>query len=87
LSSGYTEQGKAGYLVDDESEVDPRWFTGKRSVLVTAGASAPEHLVNNLLERLKREFKGEVETRTLVEEDVSFELPKSARSLSLNVVP
>jgi len=80
------EQGKAGYLIDDEAEVDPMWFTGKRSVLVTAGASAPEHLVNNLLQRLKREFGGVVETRTLVEEDVSFELPKSARTLSLNVV-
>lgn len=80
------EHGKAGYLVDDESEIDPSWFAGKQSVLVTAGASAPEHLVNNLLDRLKREFAGTVETRTLVEEDVSFDLPKSAKTLSLNVV-
>jgi 4-hydroxy-3-methylbut-2-enyl diphosphate reductase len=80
------EQGKKGYLIDDESEVDSAWFAGMQSVLVTAGASAPEHLVNNLLDRLKREFAGVVETRTLVEEDISFELPKSARTLSLNVV-
>jgi len=80
------EQGVPGYLVDDESEIEPAWFAGKKSVLVTAGASAPEHLVNNLLERLKRDFGGEVEIRTLVDEDVSFELPKSARMLRLNVV-
>ena len=77
------EQGKPAYLVDDESELDLSWFAGKQSVLVTAGASAPEHLVQNLIARLKDEFGGEVEQRTLVEEDVFFELPKSARSLSV----
>src|SRR5262245_58232243 len=75
------EAGKAAYLIDDESEIDPAWFAGKNAVLVTAGASAPEHLVKNLLDRLKREFAATVETRTLVEEDVSFELPKSVKSL------
>jgi 4-hydroxy-3-methylbut-2-enyl diphosphate reductase len=75
------EAGKSAYLIDDESEIDPKWFAGKNAVLVTAGASAPEHLVNNLLERLKREFGATIETRTLVEEDVSFELPKSVKSL------
>ena len=49
------------------------------AVLVTAGASAPEHHVQGLLERLRSEFGGEPETRTLIEEDVSFELPKSLR--------
>src|SRR5215217_1583404 len=43
------EQGKAAYLIDDESELDPTWFAGRKdSVLITAGASAPEHLVENL---------------------------------------
>src|SRR5256714_128823 len=77
------EQGKSGYLIDDQSELDMRWFDGVRTVLVTAGASAPEHLVVGLLERLKQAFGGDVETRTLVEEDVSFELPRSARSLAV----
>ncbi|HTL28079.1 MAG TPA: 4-hydroxy-3-methylbut-2-enyl diphosphate reductase [Tepidisphaeraceae bacterium] len=77
------EQGVPGYLVDDQSEIDPAWFKGKQSVLVTAGASAPERLVMDLLDRLKRDFGATVETRTLVEEDVSFELPKSARSLTV----
>jgi 4-hydroxy-3-methylbut-2-enyl diphosphate reductase len=77
------EAGKAGYLIDDQSEIDPKWFEGKDAVLVTAGASAPEHLVNNLLNRLKRDFGATVETRTLVEEDMSFELPKSVKRLAV----
>jgi 4-hydroxy-3-methylbut-2-enyl diphosphate reductase len=77
------EAGKPAYLFDDESEIDPKWFAGKQAVLVTAGASAPEHLVNNLLDRLKRDFGATVETRTLVEEDMSFELPKSVKSLAV----
>jgi 4-hydroxy-3-methylbut-2-enyl diphosphate reductase len=77
------EQGKPAYLIDDESELDPHWFAGKESVLVTAGASAPEHLVQNLVNRLVAEFGGEVEQRTLIEEDISFELPKSAKSLAI----
>jgi 4-hydroxy-3-methylbut-2-enyl diphosphate reductase len=77
------EQGVPAFLIDDESEVDPAWLEGKESVLVTAGASAPEHLVSALLERLKREYNATVDTRTLVEEDVSFELPKSVRRLTV----
>ena len=77
------EQGKPAYLVDDESEIDPKWFEGRNSVLVTAGASAPENLVQNLVNRLVAEFGGTIEQRTIVEEDVFFDLPKSARSLSV----
>jgi 4-hydroxy-3-methylbut-2-enyl diphosphate reductase len=75
--------GKQAYLIDDESELDPGWFDGITTVLVTAGASAPEHLVDGLVERLRHEFGGSVETRTLVEENMSFDLPKSARSLAV----
>ncbi len=77
------EAGKPAYLIDDESELDPTWFNDKHAVLVTAGASAPEHLVNELVKRLKRDFDGEVETRTLMEEGIYFELPKSVRSLEV----
>jgi 4-hydroxy-3-methylbut-2-en-1-yl diphosphate reductase len=77
------EAGKPAYLIDDESELDPAWFNDKHTVLVTAGASAPEHLVNELVKRLRRDFGGEVETRTLMEEGIYFELPKSVRSLAV----
>lgn len=75
--------GKPAYLIDDESELDLNWFNGIDNVLVTAGASAPEHLVDGLVERLCRQFGGNVETRTLVEENMSFDLPKSAKSLAV----
>ena len=77
------EAGKRGYLIDDEYELEAAWLEGAAGVLVTAGASAPEHLVNNLLDRLRRDFGATVETRTLVEEDVSFEPPKSVRKLAV----
>jgi 4-hydroxy-3-methylbut-2-en-1-yl diphosphate reductase len=77
------EVGKSAYLIDDESELQPAWFKGVSAVLVTAGASAPEHLVNALLDRLKREFGGEVEIRTLVEEDVTFDAPRSLKRLAV----
>jgi len=70
-------------LRSDASEIDLSWFAGKKCCLVTAGASAPEHLVQNLIARLQKEFGGEVEQRTLVEEDVFFDLPKSAKSLAV----
>ena len=75
--------GREGYLIDDAREMQPGWIAGKTAVLVTAGASAPDHLVNGLIDRLKNEFNGTVETRTLVEEDVSFALPKSLKSLAI----
>ncbi|MGD1278023.1 MAG: 4-hydroxy-3-methylbut-2-enyl diphosphate reductase [Tepidisphaeraceae bacterium] len=77
------EAGKPAYLIDDESELQTDWFDNKQAVLVTAGASAPEHLVSDLVDRLKRDFGGVVETRTLLEESISFELPKSVRSLAV----
>ena len=78
------EVGKAAYLIDDHSYLKDEWFKGVNSVLITAGASAPDHLVQNLIDRLKRDFKGgEVETRTLVEENIEFLLPKSLRQLEV----
>jgi 4-hydroxy-3-methylbut-2-enyl diphosphate reductase len=75
--------GKRAYLLDDESQLEPSWVAGAKGVFVTAGASAPERLVQALLDRLARDFGGVVETRTLVEEDVSFAPPKSLRSLAV----
>ena len=77
------EAGKPAYLIDDASELKGGWLEGVETVFVTAGASAPERLVNELLARLKDEFGGEVEERTLVQEDVAFSPPKSLRSLTV----
>ena len=77
------QAGKAAYLIDDESEIDPSWFDGVETVLITAGASAPEHLVQELVARLQREHGAEPEIRTVAEEDMSFAPPKSLRSLTV----
>ena len=77
------EHGRPAYLLDDEREMRPEWLENVQTVLVTAGASAPDHLIENLLGRLINEYHGTVETRTLVEEDITFSLPRSARSLSV----
>jgi 4-hydroxy-3-methylbut-2-enyl diphosphate reductase len=73
--------GKSAYLIDDDSEMDPLWFDGVESVLVTAGASAPEHLVEGLIRRLGREYGADPETRVVAREDISFEPPRSLKSL------
>jgi 4-hydroxy-3-methylbut-2-enyl diphosphate reductase len=76
--------GKAAYLIDDESGLRSEWFDdGVESVLVTAGASAPEHLVDGLLDRLKRDYDGQVELRDVAREDVFFEPPRSLKKLAI----
>jgi 4-hydroxy-3-methylbut-2-en-1-yl diphosphate reductase len=76
--------GTPAKLVDDASEIDSAWFQGVKSVLVTAGASAPEHLVQQIVQKLVDDFDGEVEHATIVEEDMSFNLPMSLRVLAEN---
>ena len=70
------QRGLAAHLIQDESEIDPNWLSGATRVGVTAGASAPEVLVQRVLKRLRefgatdiRELNGEPET-------VTFNLPK-----------
>jgi 4-hydroxy-3-methylbut-2-enyl diphosphate reductase len=75
--------GRPAYLIDDARELRPEWLAGARAVMVTAGASAPEHLVEQLLERLRTEHGGTVDVRTLTEEDVSFAPPASLRRLTV----
>lgn len=70
--------GKAGidaHLVDDKSEVRPEWLEGVNTVAVTAGASAPEHLVEDLVAALDEQGYTDVEEVTLKDEDVRFSLP------------
>ncbi|HEY8289437.1 MAG TPA: 4-hydroxy-3-methylbut-2-enyl diphosphate reductase, partial [Acetobacteraceae bacterium] len=69
------ELGKPAYLIDDADALVPAWFAGITSVGVTAGASAPETLVQGVLDGLRR--FGEIEISTLdgVAEDVRFRFP------------
>ena len=73
--------GTRAYLVDDRSEIDHSWFADVNSVIVTAGASAPEHLVQEIVDDLIDNYGGEVEHSHVVEEDMHFALPVSLRIL------
>ncbi len=67
--------GTPAYLVDDGSEVDPAWLVGVETVVVTAGASAPENLVEELVGSLSKFGFTEVEEMEIKQEDVRFSLP------------
>ena len=70
-------QGVPAYMVDNASELDPAWVAGKERVGVTAGASAPEVLVMQLIDRLKQLGAAEVAQVEGIVERVVFPLPKS----------
>ena len=72
-----TGLGVEAYLIDGATEIDPAWLAGKQRVGVTAGASAPEVLVQAVVARLSELGKGEVVQLAGVEENVSFPLPKA----------
>jgi 4-hydroxy-3-methylbut-2-enyl diphosphate reductase len=67
--------GVRGFLVNDWSDVNPEWLKGVHSVAITAGASAPEHLVEELVAALQNEKFTQLEEVELIEEDVRFSLP------------
>jgi 4-hydroxy-3-methylbut-2-enyl diphosphate reductase len=74
--------GKASHLIDRASELRDEWFKASDTVLVTAGASAPEDHVQDCVEYLKAKFGATVETRVVREENVSFKLPTELRVLA-----
>ena len=76
--------GASAYLIDDASEIKPEWLEGKQSVGITAGASAPEVLVKEVVDKLialggssPQELQGQ-------EENVVFSLPKELKMVSLD---
>ena len=70
------QQGVAAYMVDNASELKPKWVAGKRIVGVTAGASAPEVLVKQVVDRLRQLGGGQAAESTGIAEKVVFPLPK-----------
>ena len=67
--------GAEGYLVESAQDIRPEWIRGLKRVGVTAGASAPEHLVQEVVRFLREQGGGEVTEMTLVPEHVVFPLP------------
>ncbi len=72
-----TQGGARGYLVDRAAELDPGWFVNARAIGVTAGASAPEVLVAEVIESIKSMANGTVVETDFAPEGVVFPLPKA----------
>ncbi|HIF9100584.1 TPA: 4-hydroxy-3-methylbut-2-enyl diphosphate reductase [Photobacterium damselae] len=68
--------GTPGYLTDCADDIDPNWLSDVQTVGVTAGASAPEELVNQIIARIKALGDAEVEELTGREENMFFEVPR-----------
>ncbi len=74
----------AAYLIDDADAIHEEWLEGVRTIGLTSGASAPETLVEGVIEHLRRRPGGaEVEQLQVVEEDMHFALPAGLRRLPL----
>ncbi len=69
------EEGVSAYLIEDASQLNPDWVRGKRAVGITAGASAPEDLVQDLISHLREIEPIEVSVLPGIEENVHFRLP------------
>lgn len=71
--------GTPARLIDDQSEIDPSWFDGVETLLVTAGASAPEDLVKAILDELVERYGGLIDESEPVDEGMQFALPVTLR--------
>lgn len=71
--------GPPAYLIDGAADIDDRWFDQVDSVLITAGASAPESVVQECVNYLREKYAATLELRTIRREEVHFALPKELR--------
>lgn len=72
--------GKTAYLIDDVTEFNNEWLQGNETVLITAGASAPEIVVDECVRYLQRTYQAEVEQHVTREEHAIFPLPPELRN-------
>ena len=72
-----SDSGVPSYLVEAPSKIDPRWLEGIESIGITAGASTPEELVHELIDKLREHADLEISTMDGIEENVRFSLPDS----------
>ena len=76
------EAGVAAHLIDGPDDIDLKWFTADDTVLITAGASAPETVVEQCVKLLEERFDAATESRAIREEEVYFPLPKEFRHMA-----
>ena len=73
------DKNVSAHLIDGAADIQSDWFTGQETVLITAGASAPESVVQQCIAHLSQRYQATVETRSIREERVHFPLPKELR--------
>jgi 4-hydroxy-3-methylbut-2-enyl diphosphate reductase len=72
--------GICAYLIDGHHDISSGLFRGDETVLISAGASAPEYVVQECVNVLQNRFAATVEEKTVCEENVHFRLPKELQS-------
>jgi 4-hydroxy-3-methylbut-2-enyl diphosphate reductase len=82
LSELSTRMGTESHLIDTAADIDPQWLQGKQSIGITAGASAPEILVQQVIDSLCEMGATKPEEMNGVEETISFSLPKELRIIN-----
>jgi len=71
--------GASAHLIDGPADIDAAWFDGDETVLITAGASAPESVVRQCMGFLEQRFGATVEMAVGRQEDIQFVLPRELR--------
>ena len=79
-----SRMGVVSKLIDDPNDIQPDWFNGVQTIGVTAGASAPEELVQSVIARMKAFGVTDVEELQGLEENMFFEVPKELRVKEVN---
>jgi 4-hydroxy-3-methylbut-2-enyl diphosphate reductase len=79
------EHGAVAHLIDDMNDIDPAWFDNVETVVLTAGASAPETVVWGCIEWMRERFHAEVQERAFRHEEVHFPLPRELRMVEVLV--
>jgi len=77
------DRGVATHLIDGVADIDLAWFVDVQTVVVTAGASAPEAIVEQCLDYLRERYQAHIELRAVCEETVHFALPRELRASGL----
>lgn len=74
------QQGVPAHLIDDANDIKQEWFESASAIGVTAGASAPEILVKDVMKKLKQLFEATIHSDNSQDESVHFQLPKELRN-------
>jgi 4-hydroxy-3-methylbut-2-enyl diphosphate reductase len=75
------EIGVPAQLIDGARDIDDHWFDDVETVVITAGASAPESVVAECVAYLQTRYDARIESRVLRKEDVHFPLPRELRTI------